>query len=138
MSLFRRFTRWLLSPPARTIRGDASRQAPLTGTRQGEPEPLELPLDGELDLHTFRPEEVSDLVEDYVRACREHGVLQLRIVHGKGKGTLRRTVHTRLARLPQVAEFRLAPPERGGWGATLVRLHPPDPTTGPGLPDRGP
>ena len=87
-----------------------------------EPPPIELPIDGELDLHTFRPEEVADLVQDYLDECRKRGVLAIRIVHGKGKGTLRRTVHAALARRDDVQEFGLAPPERGGWGATLVTL----------------
>ena len=57
--------------------------------------------------------------------CREQGVLALRIVHGKGRGALRRTVHAVLARMPEhVARYALAPPERGGWGATLVDLRP--------------
>lgn len=88
-------------------------------------EPTQLALDGVLDLHTFRPEEVADLVNEYVLACQAHGVLALRIVHGKGKGTLRRTVHAVLDGLPEVVlAYHLAEPSRGGWGATLVELKP--------------
>ena len=83
-----------------------------------------LPIDGTLDLHTFRPEEVPDLVHDYLDECQRLGITEIRIVHGKGKGTLRRTVHAGLERRSDVLEFRLAPPERGGWGATLVTLRP--------------
>jgi DNA-nicking Smr family endonuclease len=91
---------------------------------EGEPEPLELPIDGVLDLHTFRPREVKDLLPDYFAACREKGILQIRVIHGKGTGALRRTVHSILRRLPEVASFRLAGEDGGSWGATLVELRP--------------
>jgi DNA-nicking Smr family endonuclease len=89
-----------------------------------EPEPLELPIDGVLDLHTFQPGEVKDLLPDYITACREKGILQIRVVHGKGTGSLRRTVHSILGRLPGVRSFRLAGEDAGSWGATLVELSP--------------
>ncbi|MBN1653825.1 MAG: Smr/MutS family protein [Deltaproteobacteria bacterium] len=88
---------------------------------------VELPIDGILDLHTFNPKEVKDLVPEYIRECRKRGVFQLRIIHGKGRGVLLRTVHAILSRSPEVKNYRLATPESGGWGATLVDLHqPPD------------
>ena len=89
-----------------------------------ESEPMELPIDGILDLHAFQPKEVKDLLPDYLTACREHGILQVRVIHGKGTGALRQTVHAILGRLPEVASYRLAGEDAGGWGATLVKLKP--------------
>lgn len=84
-----------------------------------------LPIDGVLDLHTFSPRDVGDLVPTWIDECKAHGLFELRIVHGKGTGALRRTVHAILARRDDVLDYRLAPPERGGWGATLVTLKRP-------------
>ena len=85
-------------------------------------EPIELPIDGVLYLHTFKPCEVKDLVPDYLAACRERGILQVRIIHGKGVGNLRRTVHAILSKHPDVVSFALDHPQFGGWGATVVQL----------------
>lgn len=97
------------------------------------PEPAELPIDGILDLHAFHPRDVKSLVTEYLSACRERGILEVRIIHGKGTGALRETVHALLARIPEVASYRLAGEDRGSWGATLVTLRPANPA-GSGTP----
>jgi dsDNA-specific endonuclease/ATPase MutS2 len=86
---------------------------------------VDLPIDGTLDLHTFRPRDVGDLVPEYIAECRRRGILQIRIVHGKGTGALRRSVHAILDRLPEVASYRPGGDGGGGWGATIVEIRPP-------------
>lgn len=90
-----------------------------------EPEAVELPIDGILDLHTFLPREVGALIPDYLAACRAKGILRIRIIHGKGHGILQRRVHSILKKLPEVIYFGLADASGGGWGATVVNLKPP-------------
>ena len=91
---------------------------------EGEPDPVEVPIDGTLDLHTFDPQDLSELLPDYLAACRERGILQVRIIHGKGTGTLRRSVHAILERRDEVVGYQPAGSGGGGWGATLVDLKP--------------
>ena len=84
--------------------------------------PVELPMDGVLDLHTFRPRDIGGLIPDWLAACQERGLLELRIIHGKGVGHLQRSVHAILSRHPQVERYGLAGPHYGGTGATIVHL----------------
>ncbi len=92
-----------------------------------EDEPVELPITGELDLHTFRSADLGELIPAYLAACRAQGLRSVRIVHGKGTGTLRTTVHTLLDRLPGLVQgYRLGDETSGGWGATRVTLRPTD------------
>jgi DNA-nicking Smr family endonuclease len=85
---------------------------------------LVLPITGELDLHTFTPREAVSVVEDYLDECRRRGVLEVRIVHGRGQGVRRAEVRRALAQRRDVVDFRDAAPSSGGWGATLVVLAP--------------
>ncbi|HEV7508445.1 MAG TPA: Smr/MutS family protein [Thermoanaerobaculia bacterium] len=84
--------------------------------------PVELPITDVLDLHSFRPAEVADVVREYLEAAWEKGLRELRIIHGRGVGVQRQTVRTLLARDPRVTGFGDAPAEAGGWGATWVQL----------------
>lgn len=85
-------------------------------------EPVRIPITDSLDLHTFDPRELPELLEDYFTACMEAGIFTVRVIHGKGKGILRSRVHGLLNKSPRVASYQSAPPEAGGWGATLVVL----------------
>lgn len=82
---------------------------------------VHIPIDGILDLHTFNPRDVPDLLEEYIKACLENGIREIRIIHGKGKGILRDRVHSILKKHPLVKDFSLDP-GASGWGATVARL----------------
>lgn len=86
--------------------------------------PVELPVTDELDLHPFRPEELGRLVPAYLAECRTQGRREIRVIHGKGRGEVARSVHAILGRLDWVESFALATPAFGGHGATIVRLRP--------------
>lgn len=85
-------------------------------------EPIKLPIEDVLDLHTFHPREVPELLDDYFSECLTVGITSVRLIHGKGSGILKKRVHSLLKKSPMVQSFKDAPPEAGGWGATLVAL----------------
>lgn len=87
-----------------------------------ESNPTDLPVDGVLDLHTFRPQDVKDVVIEYISECRKREIFELRIIHGKGIGNLKRTVESILGKHPDVLSFATAGAHYGGMGATIVRL----------------
>jgi dsDNA-specific endonuclease/ATPase MutS2 len=87
-----------------------------------EEDSVVMPITGELDLHTFCPSEIKDLLSGYFDECIKLGIIEIRVIHGKGTGTLRETVHAFLRRMPQVHSFRLGREGEGSWGATLVYL----------------
>ena len=87
-----------------------------------DPDAVEIPLTGELDLHAVAPRDIASVVEEYVRACAEEGLTVLRLGHGRGRGVQRAEVRRVLGRLSQVACFEDADALSGGWGATIVRL----------------
>lgn len=86
--------------------------------------PIPLPIADELDLHTFRPAELGELIPAYLAECVARGIREVRVIHGKGTGTLRTTVHALLRRSPLVRSFRLGDERSGSWGATIVTLNP--------------
>ena len=85
-------------------------------------EAVKVPIDGTLDLHTFQPRELKTLLPDYFQACRDKNIYDVRIVHGKGTGALRRSVHALLNRMEGIESYRLGGMGEGSWGATLVVL----------------
>jgi len=91
------------------------------GTMRGS---RRIPIEDRIDLHAFLPGETSRLLEDYLEEAVRAGFRQVRIVHGRGTGTQRQTVRVVLSRHPAVEAFADAPPEAGGWGATVATLRP--------------
>ncbi len=85
-------------------------------------EPVEIPIEDTLDLHPFRPGEIRDVVEEYLREARARGFRQVRLIHGRGIGVQRANVQSLLGKLDFVEEFHDADPTGGGWGATVVLL----------------
>ena len=81
-----------------------------------------MPIEDILDLHTFKPDEIPDLLVDYFSACIDAGIYSVRIIHGKGRGILKKRVHGLLKKNPLVKSYRNAPLQAGGWGATLVEF----------------
>lgn len=86
---------------------------------------VEIPIEDSLDLHSFRPDEIRDVVVSYLEAARERGFLEVRLIHGKGKGVQRASIRSLLSGLDFVESFGDGGPGAGEWGATLVRIRPP-------------
>ena len=85
--------------------------------------PVDIPITGELDLHTFSPKETKSVVSEYISECNRLGIKELRIVHGKGRGIKKNIVHNLLKKHPLVSDFHDAHAISGGWGATIVYLN---------------
>tara|TARA_B110000305_G_C19270078_1_gene553993 strand:- start:321 stop:620 length:300 start_codon:yes stop_codon:yes gene_type:complete len=85
--------------------------------------PIEIPIDGTLDLHGFQPSEVKDLILEYIEECHRRSIFEGRIIHGKGIGTLRAIVHSLLSKNPKVASFSVGVNDSGGWGSTSFILN---------------
>jgi DNA-nicking Smr family endonuclease len=84
--------------------------------------PIVIPIEDSLDLHTFAPREVKQVVEEYLFQCHQKRLREVRIIHGRGHGVQRDIVRGVLARSPWVVAFKDASPDAGGWGATIVQL----------------
>lgn len=83
-----------------------------------------IPIEDSFDLHSFKPEDVASVVEEYMREARAAGFREVRLIHGKGIGVRRAEVRRLLEGRDDVADFFDAPPDRGGVGATIVRFRP--------------
>lgn len=117
----RRFLRWILflgeRPGEAEEPGEDSFDDPF-------PEVVRIPFSDVIDLHSIPPAQVKAVVEDYLEEAHARGVQYLRIIHGKGIGVQREMVRSILSRTSFVYDFRDAPPEAGGLGATVVTLRP--------------
>jgi len=106
------------SPELRSL--DAAR----AGRAAAVDEPIRIPIEDALDLHAFAPRDIPSVVDEYLEAAFARGFSEVRLIHGRGVGVQRRIVQAVVARHPRVVGYADAPPERGGAGATLVRLRP--------------
>jgi len=94
----------------------------MTPNSELDSEVVHIPIEDWIDLHTFSPKEIPSLLEDYLAECQKKGFREVRIIHGKGKGVQMNIVHSFLRKSSIVESFKLAPPEAGSWGATIVYL----------------
>jgi DNA-nicking Smr family endonuclease len=94
----------------------------MTIDNSDETEPVYLEIDGILDLHPFAPKDLKTLIPDYLEECLKKGITEIKLIHGKGIGNIRRSVHALLDRNPLVAGYRQAELHSGSWGATIVVL----------------
>jgi len=123
----RRFARFqnarlALGPPG-VLRFTGARLTAVTQLMPDDPElPIRIPITDVFDLHSVPSRDLKPIVEEYLLEANRLGFKALRIIHGRGIGTRREIVHAILAKTPFVTDFRDAPPEAGGWGATLVTL----------------
>jgi DNA-nicking Smr family endonuclease len=96
----------------------------------GEPEPAAadtiVPIEDSIDLHAFAPRDIPSVVVSYLEAARRAGFREVRLIHGRGKGIQKERVRLALGRSDHVLGFAEATPDRGGYGATVARLKPPD------------
>jgi hypothetical protein len=115
----------------RPVTADVIEKGPVEPGDRVALEAVAVPLSDVLDLHSFRPEDAPKVVAEYLDEARRAGLCEVRLVHGRGRGVQRAVVRRLLAATPGVVEFIDAPPSRGGWGATVVRLRPAGPTWDP-------
>jgi dsDNA-specific endonuclease/ATPase MutS2 len=110
---------------------EATRDAPQQHPSQEEsdvdpfnpfPNPIEIEITDVFDLHTIAPRDVKQVIEAYLEEARQRGFRSVRIIHGKGIGVQREMVRAILARTSFIEHFTDAPPEAGGWGATIAHL----------------
>jgi dsDNA-specific endonuclease/ATPase MutS2 len=97
----------------------------MTDGTDGIPDEIVLPLEDWIDLHPFRPKEIRSVVESYLEEALQAGFREVRLIHGRGIGAQRASIRSLLSKHAAVEHYYDAPPERGGWGATVVSLRIP-------------
>jgi hypothetical protein len=108
---------WLLAPPPGARLPSSLDDEPEAGSSD---QPVVMPIEESIDLHHYAPRDIPSVVEEYLLEARKKGYVEVRIIHGRGKGVQRTRVQKQLERHPAVASFR-----SDGLGSTLATLHPP-------------